>query len=372
MDALAAILGPGRAAGEVPTGLGMWNSDKLAPVHPFPASLDDRRHRPYKIAVLVDALAELGVQPADVLAGTGLAAATLHDPATLVSVRQLLAVFDAARRLTPQPELALRAGMRVHITHFGMYGYALLASPTPREAVAFATQYRALASPLVGLGFRVEGEEAVWTLADDVLDLGPDPALRRFVLEMQVGTLLSLHRDVLGAQLAPAGWRAAYPAPAHAAACGEILGCPVVFDAPAHELRFDAAWLDHPLALGNPITAAVVRRTCDELLGELHGAAGTAAQVGALLMRSPGQFPDIETVAAELHTTSRTLRRRLQAEQTSFQQVLDDVRRRLALEYLQNTTMSTDSIAASLGFSDTANFRHAFKRWTGRSPGSYR
>lgn len=115
-----------------------------------------------------------------------------------------------------------------------------------------------------------------------------------------------------------------------------------------------------------------MRRTCDELLGELQSAAGTAAQVSALLMRSPGQFPDIETVAAQLHTTSRTLRRRLQAEETSFQQVLDEVRRRLALEYLQNTTMSTDSIAASLGFSDTANFRHAFKRWTGRSPGSYR
>jgi AraC-like DNA-binding protein len=341
-------------------------------VNTFLGSLDDRLHRPYKVAVLVDALAELGVQPADVLAGTGLVASTLHHPATLVSVRQLLAVIDAARRLTPRPDLALRAGTRVHITHFGMYGYALLASPTPREAVAFATQYRALASPLVGLSFRVDGAEAVWTLSDDVLDLGPSPELRRFVLEMQVGTLLSLHRDLVGAQVAPAGLRAAYPAPAHAAAYGELLGCPVVFDAPAHELRFDAAWLNHPLALGNPITAAVVRRTCDELLGELQSAAGTAAQVSALLMRSPGQFPDIEAVAAQMYTTSRTLRRRLQTEETSFQQVLDEVRRRLALEYLQNTTMSTDSIAASLGFSDTANFRHAFKKWTGRSPGSYR
>jgi AraC-like DNA-binding protein len=263
--------------------------------------------------------------------------------------------------------------MRVHITHFGLYGYALLTSLTPRGAIAFALQYRALASPLVGLRFRVDGPEAVWTLDDDeIIGTRPSPELRRFLVDMQLGTLLSLHRDLLGTALTPTRLHLAHPTPPHARAYGERLGCPVTFDRPATELRFDAAWLDHPLALGNPITEAVVRRTCDELLGQLRDTEGTAAQVSAALMRAPGQFPDIEAVAAQLHTSSRTLRRRLRAEDTSFQRVLDDVRCRLALEYLQNTSMGTDRIAAALGFSDTANFRHAFKRWTGRSPGAFR
>ncbi len=104
----------------------------------------------------------------------------------------------------------------------------------------------------------------------------------------------------------------------------------------------------------------------------MNDASSVASRVAALLLRSPGQFPDIESVAASLTLNSRTLRRRLQAEGASFQGLRDAVRQQLATDYLHNTRMSTDDIAAALGFSDSANFRHAFKRWTGHSPGACR
>lgn len=338
---------------------------------PLPGGLDDRIHRPYKIALLVEALAGDGVPAAAVLAGTGLDAAALHDAATRVSVRQLLQAHARAQRLAVDPALALRCGLRTRITHFGMYGYALLASPSARAAIDFALRYRALTSPLIGLRFAVDRGEAVWSF-DDRLGLGEDAALLRFVFELQLGTLLALHRDLLGAALVPARARVRWPAPAHAAAYRELLGCPVDFAAGADELRFDAARLDQPLAFANPITAAVVQQTCDRLLAELHDAAGLAGRVAALLLQAPGRFADIEAVAAQLQLGARTLRRRLQLEGTSYQQVLDGVRRQLAIDYLRDTAMSTEDIAAQLGFSDAANFRHAFKRWTGRATSAYR
>lgn len=333
--------------------------------------LDDRIHRPYKLGVLVDSLAAAGVPATQALAGSGLAGAALHDAATKVSVRQVLQVYGNAMRLAPDPGFALRSGARVRITHFGMYGYALLASPSARQAIDFAIRYRALASPLIGLRFRLEGKEAVWSF-DDVLGLGRSSALFRFVFEFQLGTQLALHRDLLGAALSPIGVRASYAAPPHAALYAELLGCPAAFDAGADELRFDAAWLDHPLAYANPITAAVVQETCDRLLAELHEAAGLAGRVASLLLQSPGRFPDVESVAGHLQMTSRTLRRRLQGEGTSYQQVLDAVRRQLATDCLRDTAMTTEDIAAALGYSDAANFRQAFRRWTGRSPSAYR
>lgn len=333
--------------------------------------LDDRIHRPYKIGVLIDSLAASGVPAAQGLAGSGIDAAALHDAAALVSVRQLLAVCANVQRLAPDPGLALRCGMRTRITHFGMYGYALLASTTARHAIDFAIKYRALASPLIGLRFGLDGDEAVWSF-DDVLGLDTTSALFRFVFEFQLGTQLALHRDLLGAALAPTRARASYPAPPHAALYSDQLGCPVAFDAGANELRFDIAWLDHPLAFANTITASVVQQTCDRLLAELHDAAGLAGRVATLLLQAPGRFLDIEAVSERLHLTSRTLRRRLQLEGSSYQQVLDGVRRQLAIDYLRDTSMSTDDIAAQLGFSDAANFRHAFKRWTGHSTGHYR
>lgn len=335
------------------------------------SGLDDRLHRPDKIAVLVDALAAEGVPAAQVLAGSGIDEASLLDAATRVSVRQLLAAHGNAQRLSRDPALALRTGARIRITHFGMYGYALLASATPRQAIDFAIRYRALASPLIGLAFALDGDEAVWSF-DDVLGLGTGSDLFRFIFELQLGTQMSLHRDLLGAALSPTRVRASYAAPPHAARYGELLGCPVDFDAGANELRFDARWLDHSLAFANPITAAVVQQTCDQLLAEMRSAAGVAGRLAALLLQSPGRFPDIDGAATQLRMTPRTLRRRLTGEGTSFQQVLDTVRRQLAIDYLQRTGMSVDDIASALGFSDSANFRHAFKRWTGRTAGSYR
>ena len=351
----------------------------LLPTRP---DLDELIHRPGKIALLVDALGAEGVDSAAVLAGSGLAPAALLDAATRVSLRQLLAVHANALRLAPEPGFALRTGLRTRITHFGLYGYALLASATARQAIDFALRYRALASPLIGLAFehRHGAGEAVWVF-DDPLGLGHDSALRRFVVELQLGTLLAVHRDLLGTTLQPRRVRLRDAAPAHAALLRELLGCPVAFGESADELCFDAAWLDHPLAFASPVNAELARRSCDQLLAEMEHAKhtreaaapeGVAARVAALLLASPGRFPDAATVAERLGLHERSLRRRLRAEGRSFQALRDEVRCTLARDYLRDTQLSTEDIAAALGFGDAANFRHAFKRWTGESPGAVR
>jgi AraC-like DNA-binding protein len=70
--------------------------------------------------------------------------------------------------------------------------------------------------------------------------------------------------------------------------------------------------------------------------------------------------------------TSRTLRRKLETEGTSYTDLLDNVRHALAMDFLNTSVLSTDDIAAALGFSDSASFRRAFKRWTGKSPSAFR
>jgi AraC-like DNA-binding protein len=333
--------------------------------------IDDRIDPPYKMAVLVDILAEEGIAPEAALAGSGVDPQQVRAPATRISARQLLAVCGNALRLSRDPGIAIRAGKRIRITHLGLYGYALLSSPTPRDAIEFAIRYRPLAAPLIGLRFREDGGDPAWEF-EDSLGLGLRSELFRFVLEFQLGTQLSLHGDILGQPVTPLEIRIAYPAPPHAAVYEALLGCPVHFSQPTNELRLSRDWLQQKLAYANPITAALVRETCDRLLAELRMSAGIAGRVFGMLMAQPGRFPDIETVAAALGMTSRTLRRKLQAQDTSYQTLLTDVRKQLAIDYLRKTRMSTDDIAASLGFSDAANFRHAFKKWTGRTPSEFR
>ena len=111
---------------------------------------------------------------------------------------------------------------------------------------------------------------------------------------------------------------------------------------------------------------------CETLLVEAKTAGGVTRRIYNLLMEKPGQFDDMEALAAKLNTSSRTLRRHLTTQGTSYKEILDDVRCNLAKAYLRTTRMSIDDIAGTLGFSDAANFRHAFRRWTQKSPSDFR
>ncbi|HRM94452.1 MAG TPA: helix-turn-helix transcriptional regulator, partial [Alicycliphilus sp.] len=111
---------------------------------------------------------------------------------------------------------------------------------------------------------------------------------------------------------------------------------------------------------------------CERLIGQAKTTVGISGQVYQILMASPEQLPRMEDVAAMVHMNERTMRRKLESEGTSFGQIIDDVRASLAAEYLKTTKMTTEDIAALVGFSDAANFRRAFKRWTGKTPSEYR
>lgn len=337
----------------------------------FFALLDERIHRPHKLLALVDILLGLGVAADLALAGTGLQREALLRPDTRISSQQLLTVCANALRLSPQADVALRAGLAARITQFGLYGYALLSSPTAREAVAMAMKYRALTAPLVGMEFAESGDAVAWQFSD-AYRLGEGSPLYRFVLEWQLGTQLALHRDVLGTQLRPRLVCLPYPAPPHADRYAELLGCPAEFDCGRSELLFDASWLEQLPAQGNPATALVARETCERLLAEFQQARGVTSRLIALLLQEPGRIPGIEEVAAQWQISSRTLRRQLAEEGNAFQQVLDKVRCQLALDYLRHTRLSNDEIAATLGYSEAANFRAAFKRWTGLTPSAAR
>lgn len=333
--------------------------------------LDTALDLPHKISILVNALHEQGCSAEYALAGTGLQQAALQDPALRVSARQLLTVFGNAARLSNDPRLAIRAGRQLNIMHFGLYGYALLSSPTPAAAIRFALKYRPLAVPVIGLAFEEQDGKPTWLLSD-VLGLGEETPLFRFVLEFQLGTLLSLHEDILGQAIAPVEVSLRYAAPESTAYYVTLLGCQPKFGRAENAMRFAANWQEHAVPYANPASLASITQTCDRLLAEVAASSGLAHTITDLMLRQPGRFPDLDQVAAHLHMASRTLRRRLLEQQTSFQTLLDAVRQQLVINYLQQTTMSTEDIATAVGFSDSAALRRAFRRWTGKSPGAFR
>ena len=331
-----------------------------------------RVHTTQRISAIVATLAQDGVVPRKTLAGSGLDEAALNAPETRVSYTQIAQVFRNALNLAPEPTAALRAGLRMRLTAFGMYGYALLSSPTFAEAMEFGDKCHRAMGPIADFTrARQDGVEIF--RYEGLLTLDPRDPLYGFALEFKFAEHLTLFNDLYGEAFGFSAVRARYAAPAHRGAYRKLFRCPVSFDQPTNELEIRAPWYDRVPRLPDAVTYRACSEMCRQFLADLSVSGGHASLVRrTLLAQMPWRFASIESMADALSMHPRTLRRRLAAEGTTFRDLLAEVRQRLAIEYLRTTRMTNDEIASRLGYSDAANFRHAFARWTGKSPQDYR
>ena len=118
--------------------------------------LNERVYAPYKIAALVEVLGEHGISAQQVLVGSGLKPDRIYDPAPMTSIRQFLVACENAIRLSRDPSVPFRTGKRLHLSSYGMYGYALLSSATVRDFLDLAVRYHALATPTLTMRWREE------------------------------------------------------------------------------------------------------------------------------------------------------------------------------------------------------------------------
>jgi AraC-like DNA-binding protein len=145
------------------------------------------------------------------------------------------------------------------------------------------------------------------------------------------------------------------------------------FDAAFNGFVFDKNYLSLPVRSADPSLHALIRQHADALLAELPSVQNITAQVRELITKElAGGNPSVTNIARQMPMGARTLGRRLGSEGTTFKDLLDDLRRRLALGYVSGSSLPLSEIAFLLGFSQTAAFHRAFKRWTGQTPLEYR
>jgi AraC-like DNA-binding protein len=324
-----------------------------------------------KVATILDALVLQGVSPVEALQGVHLSQAAIASPATRVSLNQIVECYRNAVRLSSDPRFAYQTGLRFHLSSYGMFGFAILSSMNFRQTMNFAVKYHALATPSADISFKEADHCGIWTISP-VPHPRVDADLYKFLVELQLGIHVSLHRDVMGPPFVPREVHLTYGSPQSAQFYPDLFGCSVLFGRSENKILFDAHWLDAVPKLGNEITYAGVRALCDELMDELQLSTGLVGKVRQVLMINLMRPTSFEAVAGHLGMSPRTLRRKLSDEGTSFRELIDELRMYMAIKYLRDTTLTIEDVAYSLGFSDAANFRHAFRRWTKAAPHQFR
>ena len=332
---------------------------------------DEKIYLVNKVASLAAWLLRYGIEAESLLEGSNVSISALRDARARVSRRQLFTLMRNFMRLAPNERAAFDAGATLHVSNYGFYGYALLSSATCREAVEFAISYRQLAAPTIDMRVVASGSEAAWEFTP-LFDMSEDLSIQRFAYDFQSAIHLALHRSILGTDFRFLSVDLPFPAPGYADHYHSMFGCPIHFRVPAGRLRFVAEWLDRPPIGSDPITHAMLKEVCDEMLVKIGKAQGIAGEIYRRLISQPGTFLDLQQMADQLHVGSRTLRRRLRSEGRTYQQLVDEVRLQLAIKYLTDTDLTHEHIAARLKFSGAANFRRAFRRWTGKAPSQLR
>lgn len=323
-----------------------------------------------KLHAALEVLNARGIDTAHVFEGTGLDSAAVETHAFRVSSSQILRAFKNISDKCWDPYLPYDIGSNVHLSAYGLYGYALLCCTNYENAVDFATRYHHLAAPTVDMDFTFADGEQGWNI-EPVASDHVDPSFYAFLVCLQVGIHRSLHRDVMGPEFEPHllelrfTERTTYSIPPEAA--GKIR-----FGTARNRFHVAPEWIYRKLELGNALTFQQIVQICDTELSELLMYDGLSGQIRKVLLENAAFSSNMDAIAKHLGLTSRTLRRHLKQESTTFSSIVDSTRAELALRYLRSAELSTEEIAYILGFSETASFVRAFKRWTGKTPRTYR
>lgn len=323
---------------------------------------------------LLSLMLERGHAAADVLAGTDLSEAELASHQRRITGLQYGRMLANALRISGDPALAYELGLRSQLTQHGFVGFSLMSSSTLEEAVALGQRYLQARAPLFDSRIEHQDDWVVVELTETV----PLGVLKSFTCDIVLVELCCLFNRLLSGQPSPGHWRSEicvpYPEPPHYAAWRERLP-KFHFSQPAMQIRFPRHLLSHRIATANPATAQLAIAQCEQELAELAASEARnpwVAQVLALLTPQDGRYDRLHELAARMHVSERTLKRRLQDAGTSYQRLLDQSRQQQAEAMLTRSEASIAQIAETLGYQDPANFTRAFRQWTGLSPTAYR
>jgi AraC-like DNA-binding protein len=312
-------------------------------------------------------LEEVGVRVSAVLRRARLPLEFSNQPRVLVSTEELFSLWRAIGEVSTNPAIGLLLGTETKTERFHPIGLAALSTENFGSAIDQMARYKQLTCPEEILQEKDDEEWSIqfrWLLADEV----EPPVLN----ECCFAWVLSIARHGTGSRLSPLRVEFVQPRP-HAKTIERHFGCPVICGAPRNAIVFRASDAQRPFVTRNAELLAMLAPQFEEELKQENGDENFVERVRiAIQQQLTGRRPSIEDIADELHLSSRTLQRLLQAEGFNFQRVLEEARHQLARQYLSNSILELNEAAYLLGYGDSNSFVRAFRTWEGVPPARWR
>ena len=318
---------------------------------------------------IVNAAAARGVKPEPLYNAIKLDPSVLLDADNRIPFAQVVDLYEKAAELTGDDNFGLHLGETISPSAFDVVGYSALNSATLGEAFRRVARYHSIWTDgaLFILENSVDASAIVYKYLDTSL------SQHRQDSEMTLATVTALCRNIAKPDFAPTAVEFQHDPPADISEHQRLFRCPIKFHAPSNKLYLDPHDLSLPIATADASLCALLDRHAKELLAKFPPRDSLVDQVRSIIA---GEFrggdPSLERVADQLGLTPRTLQRKLQESGASHNELLDQMRRQLAMQYLREPEMAICEVAYLLGFSESSSFHRAFKRWMGVTPKEFR
>jgi len=320
------------------------------------------------IRPLVSGLRECGHDVSQILAAVGIDEAMLEDPDGRVPTTLAMTLIARAVERTGDSNLGLHLAERAQLGSFDVHFFAMASSPTLGAAYQRLSRYQRLIHETSRVDLEVGPDRAILRH-----QLAGGAAAPRQTAEFLVAAWVRAGRVITGLEWVPKEVHFMHPSPADATEHARFFRAAVHFAMGENALVLASSLLETPCTGADAALLGVLDRYAADRLDQNPRTAGIADRVRAVLMEElRGGDPTASRLAGRLKMSVRSLNRLLAAENTSYQHLLDGLRRDLAERHLAGRQLSIGEVGFLLGFSELSSFHRAFKRWTGRTPAQFR
>lgn len=276
-------------------------------------------------------------------------------------------LLDIAMTFFGDPDSGLKAGCSTSIGDIGVLGYAMSSAGTVYEAIEVAARYAHLVNDALDTRLEFEGQRAIIRLDSRL-------TLPRAAEDFQVSTFYNCHKDNLFRDIPNMEICFVHSEPEDTTEYSRTFkSIPVRFSAAYCGIMFDKDYLRAPLRSANLKLHSATRKYADLVLAQLASPGNMTERTRQFIAEKlPYGQPSIEALAQRLNISSRTLARRLELEGTTYRDLLDDLRKHLASQYVLDPGISLAEVTFLLGYSRRTTFYRAFRRWTGKTPLEFR
>ncbi len=317
---------------------------------------------------IIEALNACGLDGFDLAKQAGIKPELLEIVESGVLVKEIIRLWELAAQVSNNPSIGLLAAQTFRASALSVLGYSMMSSSSLKEALQRAVRYSGAISSAttVSLDASSEGSRLTFHIMTGII------TIQQQNHEYIILSMLNFFRWFAGQDLTPIRVEFMHPKPADLSIYRKAFNCPLSFESKQVALVFSESDMQRPLMTSNQQLSALHDIAAEQAIEQLERAETTQRIRQLIVEALPGGEPTRDDIASRFNISARTLQRRLQDEGQNYHEVLDDVRKNLALQYLANDKTSLTAIASLLGFSDQSSFTRATKRWFGNSPSKVR